>query len=33
MLPDETGAWRLAEEAEPVRSVWVRALGIAPDRP
>jgi hypothetical protein len=28
MLPDERGEWRLAGEAEPVRSVWVRALGL-----
>jgi hypothetical protein len=27
-LPDERGEWRLAGEAEPVRTVWVRALGV-----
>jgi hypothetical protein len=28
LLPDETGAWRLAGEAEPVRAVWLRGLGV-----
>jgi hypothetical protein len=32
LLPDETGEWRLAGEVEPVRAVWVRALGLASDQ-